>query len=165
MFRFYLEKYSVVIPGIFFFRICSFLVLYLQHYIKYKWFIFTFCSTGPPKFLHPFISDKNVPSELEYSVISFEEPHTYFRQWSDGSVFRDMQLSTRIDCKLLECRNLTKQTVAKPFGVFGQLSVSGNSMEKILDGNMVVDPVFISFGQHTIHSLHKTLQAWQQVSK
>ncbi|XP_039184818.1 vacuolar protein sorting-associated protein 13B isoform X2 [Crotalus tigris] len=116
----------------------------------------------PPKFLHPFISDKNVPSELEYSIISFEEPHTYFRQWSDGSFFRDMQLSTRIDCKLLECRNLTKQTVAKPFGIFGQLSVSGNSMEKILDGNMVVDPVFISFGQHTIHSLHKTLQAWQQ---
>ncbi|XP_026561693.1 vacuolar protein sorting-associated protein 13B isoform X1 [Pseudonaja textilis] len=116
----------------------------------------------PPKFLYPFISDKNVPSELEYSIISFEEPHTYFRQWSDGSVFRDMQLSTRIDCKLLECRNLTKQTVAKSFGIIGQLSVSGNSMEKILDGNMVVDPVFISFGQHTIHSLHKTLQAWQQ---
>uniref|UniRef100_A0A670KB47 Vacuolar protein sorting 13 homolog B n=1 Tax=Podarcis muralis TaxID=64176 RepID=A0A670KB47_PODMU len=118
--------------------------------------------TVPPKFLHPFISDKNVPSELEYLIISFKEPHIYLRQWSDGSIFKEIQFSTRIDCKLLEYRNVTMQAVVKPFGVLGQIAISGNLAEKILDGNVMVDPLFISFGQHAIHSLHKTIQAWQQ---
>ncbi|XP_061459906.1 intermembrane lipid transfer protein VPS13B isoform X5 [Rhineura floridana] len=118
--------------------------------------------TVTPKFLHPFIPDKNMPSELEYLIISFKEPHIYLRQWSDGFVFKEIQFSTRINCKLLEYRNVTMQTVVKPFGVFGQIAVSGNLVEKILDGNVMVDPIFISFGQHSIHSLYKTTQAWQQ---
>uniref|UniRef100_A0ABM5GCA8 Intermembrane lipid transfer protein VPS13B isoform X2 n=1 Tax=Pogona vitticeps TaxID=103695 RepID=A0ABM5GCA8_9SAUR len=118
--------------------------------------------TVPAKFLHPFISDKNVPSELEYSIISFKEPHIYLRQWGDGSVFKEFQFSTRIDCKLLEYRNVTMQTVMKPFRVFGQIAVSGNTVEKLLDGNVKVDPIFISFGQHTVYSFHKTFEAWQQ---
>uniref|UniRef100_A0A8D2L3K4 Vacuolar protein sorting 13 homolog B n=1 Tax=Varanus komodoensis TaxID=61221 RepID=A0A8D2L3K4_VARKO len=118
--------------------------------------------TVSPKFLHPFISDKSVPSELEYSIISFKDPHIYLRQWSDGSVFKEIQFSARIDCKLLEYRNATMQAVVKPFGIFGQVAVSGNLIEKLLDGHVMVDPIFISFGQHTVHSLHKTIQAWQQ---
>lgn len=116
-----------------------------------------------PKFLHPFISDKNVPNELEHLIISFKEPHIYLRQWSDGSVFKEIQFSTTIDCKLLEYRNVTMQAILKPFGMFGQIAVSGNSEEKLLDCNVMVDPIFVSFGQHTVHSLYKAMQAWQQV--
>ncbi|XP_066482661.1 intermembrane lipid transfer protein VPS13B isoform X2 [Tiliqua scincoides] len=118
--------------------------------------------TVPPKFLHPFISDKNVPSELEYLIISFKEPHIYLRQWSDGSVFKEIQFSTRTDCKLLEYRNVTMQAVVKPFNIFGQIAISGNLVEKLLECSVMVDPIFVSFGQHTVHSLHKTIQAWQQ---
>nr|XP_003226657.1 PREDICTED: vacuolar protein sorting-associated protein 13B isoform X1 [Anolis carolinensis] len=118
--------------------------------------------TASPKFLHPFISDKNVPSELEYSIISFKKPHIYLRQWRDGSVFKEIQFSTKIHCKLLEYRNVTMQDIVKPFGVFGQIAISGNLVERLLDGQVMVDPIFISFGQHAVHSLHKTLQAWQQ---
>ncbi|XP_042321632.1 vacuolar protein sorting-associated protein 13B isoform X3 [Sceloporus undulatus] len=118
--------------------------------------------TGTPKFLHPFTSDKNVPSELEYLIISFKKPHIYLRQWSDGSVFKEIQFSSKIDCKHLEYRNLTMQGVVKPFGVFGQVAISGNLVEKLLDANVMVDPIFISFGQHAVYSLHKTIQAWQQ---
>ncbi|XP_054840360.1 intermembrane lipid transfer protein VPS13B [Eublepharis macularius] len=118
--------------------------------------------TVTPKFLHPFISDKNVPNELEHLIISFKEPHIYLRQWSDSSVFKEIQFSTRIDCKLLEYRNVTMQTIVKPFGMFGQIAVSGNLEEKLLDCKVTVDPVFVSFGQHAVHSLHKAIQAWQQ---
>lgn len=51
----------------------------------------------------------------------------------------------------------------KPFNMFGQIAVSGNLVEKLLDCHVTVDPVFVSFGQHAVHSLHKTIQAWQQV--
>ncbi|XP_077207934.1 intermembrane lipid transfer protein VPS13B isoform X2 [Paroedura picta] len=118
--------------------------------------------TVTPKFLHPFVSDKNVPNELEHLIVSFKEPHVYLRQWSDGSVFREVQFSSTIDCKLLEYRNVTMQAIVKPFGMFGQIAVSGNSVEKSLDCTVMVDPVFVSFGQHAVHSLHKTIQAWQQ---
>ncbi|XP_047579553.1 intermembrane lipid transfer protein VPS13B isoform X4 [Lutra lutra] len=118
--------------------------------------------TAPPRYLHPFISDKNVPSELEYMIISFKEPHLYLRQWNNSPVCQEIRFSAQADCKLLECRNVTMQSVVKPFGIFGQMAVSRDAGEKLLDCSIVVDSVFVSFGQHVVHSLNTAVQAWQQ---
>ncbi|EMP39377.1 Vacuolar protein sorting-associated protein 13B [Chelonia mydas] len=118
--------------------------------------------TAPPRFLQPFTSDKNVPSELEYMIVSFKEPHTYLRQWSDESVFKEIQFSTWADCKLLECRNVTMQNIVKPFKICGQIAISSSATEKLLDCTVMVDPIFVNFGQHAVHSLNTAFQAWQQ---
>uniref|UniRef100_F6T123 Vacuolar protein sorting 13 homolog B n=1 Tax=Ornithorhynchus anatinus TaxID=9258 RepID=F6T123_ORNAN len=118
--------------------------------------------TVPPQYLQPFISDKSVPAELEYMIISFREPHVYLRQWNDGSVCQEVQLSTQADCQLLECRNVTMQSVVKPFSIYGQLAVSSGAAEKSLDGTVIVEPVFINIGQYAVHSLNTAIQAWQQ---
>ncbi|XP_071660013.1 intermembrane lipid transfer protein VPS13B isoform X8 [Patagioenas fasciata] len=118
--------------------------------------------TAPPKFLQPFLSDKNMPSELEYMIVSFDEPHVYLRQWSDESVFQEIQFSTQADCKLLECRNVTMQSVVKPFKIWGQIAVSSSSVGRLLDCTIMVDPIFINFGQYALHSLNVAIQAWQQ---
>ncbi|XP_010224543.1 PREDICTED: vacuolar protein sorting-associated protein 13B, partial [Tinamus guttatus] len=117
---------------------------------------------APPKFLQPFTSDKSLPSELEYMVISFEEPHVCLRQWSDESRFQEIQFSTQASCRLLECRNVTMQSVVKPFKIWGQLALSSSTDGRILDSTIMVDPVFIGFGQYAIHSLNTAIQAWQQ---
>ncbi|KAK2524308.1 hypothetical protein Q9966_011720 [Columba livia] len=118
--------------------------------------------TAPPKFLQPFLSDKSMPSELEYMIISFDEPHVYLRQWSDESVFQEIQFSTQANCKLLECRNVTMQSVVKPFKIWGQIAVSSSSVGRLLDCTIMVDPIFINFGQYALHSLNVAIQAWQQ---
>ncbi|XP_064248910.1 intermembrane lipid transfer protein VPS13B isoform X5 [Passer domesticus] len=118
--------------------------------------------TAPPKFLQPFLSDKNMPSELEYMIVSFDEPHVYLRQWNDESVFQEMQFSTQADCKLLECRNVTMQSVVKPFKIWGQIAVSSGTAGRLFDCTMMVDPISISFGQYALHSLNTAIQAWQQ---
>ncbi|XP_064333004.1 intermembrane lipid transfer protein VPS13B isoform X2 [Camelus dromedarius] len=118
--------------------------------------------TAPPQYLQPFISDKNVPSELEYMIISFREPHMYLRQWNNNSVCQEIQFSAQTDCKLLECRNVTMQSVVKPFSVFGQIAVSSNAVEKLVDSAIMVDSIFVNFGQHVVHSLNTAVQAWQQ---
>ncbi|XP_048143119.1 vacuolar protein sorting-associated protein 13B isoform X3 [Corvus hawaiiensis] len=118
--------------------------------------------TAPPKFLQPFLSDKNMPSELEYMIVSFEEPHVYLRQWNDESVFQEIQFSTRADCKLLECRNVTMQSVVKPFKIWGQIAISSSTAGRLLDCTIMVDPIFINFGQYALHSLNTAIQAWQQ---
>lgn len=118
--------------------------------------------TAPPRYLRPFISDKNVPSELEYMIISFKEPHLYLRQWNNSPVCQEIRFSAQADCKLLECRNVTMQSVVKPFGIFGQMAVSRDAGEKLLDCSIVVDSVFVSFGQYVVHSLNTAVQAWQQ---
>ncbi|NWU94415.1 VP13B protein, partial [Upupa epops] len=118
--------------------------------------------TAPPKFLKPFLSDKNMPSELEYMIISFDEPHVYLRQWSDESLFQEIQFSTRADCKLLECRNVTMQNVVKPFKIWGQIAISSATAGRLLDCTIMVDPIFINFGQYALHSLNTAIQAWQQ---
>ncbi|XP_059720532.1 intermembrane lipid transfer protein VPS13B isoform X5 [Haemorhous mexicanus] len=118
--------------------------------------------TAPPKFLQPFLSDKNMPSELEYMIVSFDEPHVYLRQWNDESVFQEIQFSTQADCKLLECRNVTMQSVVKPFKIWGQIAVSSSTAGRLFDCTIMVDPIFISFGQYALHSLNTAIQAWQQ---
>ncbi|XP_059346108.1 intermembrane lipid transfer protein VPS13B [Ammospiza nelsoni] len=118
--------------------------------------------TAPPKFLQPFLSDKNRPSELEYMIVSFDEPHVYLRQWNDESVFQEIQFSTQADCKLLECRNVTMQNVVKPFKIWGQIAVSSSTAGRLFDCTIMVDPIFISFGQYALHSLNTAIQAWQQ---
>ncbi|XP_066034107.1 intermembrane lipid transfer protein VPS13B isoform X3 [Chamaea fasciata] len=118
--------------------------------------------TAPPKFLQPFLSDKNMPSELEYMIVSFGEPHVYLRQWNDESVFQEIQFSTQADCKLLECRNVTMQSVVKPFKIWGQIAVSSGTAGRLFNCTIMVDPIFISFGQYALHSLNTAIQAWQQ---
>ncbi|KAM5137118.1 intermembrane lipid transfer protein VPS13B isoform 2-T3 [Callospermophilus lateralis] len=118
--------------------------------------------TASPQYLQPFISDKNVPSELEYMIVSFREPHMYFRQWNNGSICQEIQFSAQADCKLLECRNVTMQSVVKPFSIFGQIAVSSDAVGKLLDCTLTVDSIFINFGQHVVHSLNTAVQAWQQ---
>nr|XP_013797400.1 PREDICTED: vacuolar protein sorting-associated protein 13B isoform X8 [Apteryx mantelli mantelli] len=117
---------------------------------------------APPKFLQPFISDKSMPSELEYMIISFDEPHVYLRQWSDESMFQELQFSTQVNWKLLECRNVTMQSVVKPFKIWGQIAMSRSTEGRLLDSTIMVDPIFINFGQYAIHSLNTAVQAWQQ---
>ncbi|XP_064363745.1 intermembrane lipid transfer protein VPS13B isoform X4 [Dromaius novaehollandiae] len=117
---------------------------------------------APPKFLQPFVSDKSMPAELEYMIISFDEPHVYLRQWSDEAMFQEIQFSTQVDCKLLECRNVTMQSVVKPFKIWGQTAISSSTEGRLLDSTVMVDPIFIDFGQYAIHSLNTAVQAWQQ---
>ncbi|KAF2981887.1 hypothetical protein EK904_011841 [Melospiza melodia maxima] len=103
-----------------------------------------------------------MPSELEYMIVSFDEPHVYLRQWNDESVFQEIQFSTQADCKLLECRNVTMQNVVKPFKIWGQIAVSSSTAGRLFDCTIMVDPIFISFGQYALHSLNTAIQAWQQ---
>uniref|UniRef100_A0A8B9UMP2 Vacuolar protein sorting 13 homolog B n=1 Tax=Anas zonorhyncha TaxID=75864 RepID=A0A8B9UMP2_9AVES len=118
--------------------------------------------TASPKFLQPFLSDKNMPSELEYMIISFDEPHVYLRQWRDESMFQEIQFSSQADCKLLECRNVTMQSVVKPFKIWGQTAISSSTAGRLFDCTVMVDPILINFGQYAIHSLNTAIQAWQQ---
>lgn len=118
--------------------------------------------TASPQHLQPFIPDKNVPSELEYMVISFKEPNLYLRQWNGDSVCQEIRFSSQVDCKLLECRNVTMQSVVTPFSISGQMAVSSDGVQKLLDGTVIVDSVLVNFGQHAVHSLHTAMQAWQQ---
>ncbi|XP_073535716.1 intermembrane lipid transfer protein VPS13B isoform X2 [Phyllobates terribilis] len=118
--------------------------------------------TAPPKFLHPFISDKTTPGDLEYMLVKLKEPHVYMRQWSGSSVCKEIRFSTDADCQLLECRNLTMKNLVKPFHIQGQTAISLSALEKLIDCTVLVDPVFVNVGQHSVHSINTAIQAWQQ---
>jgi vacuolar protein sorting-associated protein 13B len=96
-------------------------------------------------------------------IISFREPNLHLRQWNSGPVCQEIKFSSQMDCKLLECRNVTMQTVVKPFGICGQMALSSDGVQKLLDSTVIVDSVLVNFGQHVVHSLNTAIQAWQQV--
>ncbi|XP_077126992.1 intermembrane lipid transfer protein VPS13B isoform X1 [Ranitomeya variabilis] len=118
--------------------------------------------TAPTKFLHPFISDKTTPGDLEYILVKLKEPHVYMRQWSGSSMCKEIRFSTDADCQLLECRNLTMKNLVKPFHIQGQTAISLSALEKLIDCTVLVDPVFVNIGQHSVHSINTAIQAWQQ---
>lgn len=118
--------------------------------------------TARPQYLQPFISDKNLPSELEYLIVSLKDPHGNFQQWNHSRVCQKLRFSAQMDCKLLEYRNVTMQSVILPFGVSGQVAWSGNTGEEVLDMTITVDSLFLNVGQHAVHSLNTAIQAWQQ---
>ncbi|XP_072425871.1 intermembrane lipid transfer protein VPS13B-like isoform X3 [Chiloscyllium punctatum] len=115
-----------------------------------------------PSCLQTFIPDRKLPAEQEYMIVSLKTPNVYMRQWSDGPVCRELQFSAITNCKLLEYRNLTMTSILKPLIFHGQLAISNSPMEQLIDGNVFVDPVFISAGQHAIHSLDTAVRAWRQ---
>ncbi|XP_060679860.1 intermembrane lipid transfer protein VPS13B-like isoform X2 [Hemiscyllium ocellatum] len=115
-----------------------------------------------PSCLQTFIPDRKLPAEQEYMIVSLKTPNVYMRQWSDGPICRELQFSAITNCKLLEYRNLTMTSILKPLIFHGQLAISNSPMEQLIDGNVFVDPVFISAGQHAIHSLDTAVRAWRQ---
>eukprot|EP00061_Rhincodon_typus_P008441 g31043.t1 len=95
-------------------------------------------------------------------IVSLKSPNVYMWQWSDGPVYRELQFSAIANCKLLEYRNLTMTSILKPFIFHGQVVISNSCVEQLMDGNVFVDPVFISVGQHAVHSLDIAARAWRQ---
>lgn len=75
---------------------------------------------------------------------------------------QEIRFSAQADCRLLECRNVTMQSVVKPFGLSAQIAVSNHVTAKLLDCTVMMDSVFVNFGQHVVHSLNTAIQAWQQ---
>lgn len=134
-------------------------LLVLLNYVLW----FTILFIVPPRCLQSFISDKTMPSDLEYMVVSLKEPQVYLRQWSGSTLCKELQFSSEVDCQLLECRNLTMRNLVKQFHLQGQVAISIGTLEKLIDGTVLVDPIFINFGQHSVHSINTAIQAWQQV--
>ncbi|XP_048385088.1 intermembrane lipid transfer protein VPS13B-like isoform X2 [Stegostoma tigrinum] len=115
-----------------------------------------------PSCLQAFIPDRKLPAEQEYMIVSLKSPNVYMRQWSDSPVCQELQFSAIANCKLLEYRNLTMTSIVKPFTFHGQVVMSNSCVEQLIDGNVFVDPVFISVGQHAVHSLDIAARAWRQ---
>ncbi|CAB1321357.1 unnamed protein product, partial [Coregonus sp. 'balchen'] len=125
--------------------------------------------TVPSRRLRPFLPDRKLPQEQEYLVIRAQEPRVFLRQWSGGSgkgsssrLCQELQFSTELDCRLLEYRNLTWLCLLQPFILQGQAAATRCSNNILLDGNVFIDPVYISISQYTVHTLDTALQSWQQ---
>ncbi|KAK6325959.1 hypothetical protein J4Q44_G00016030 [Coregonus suidteri] len=97
--------------------------------------------TVPSRRLRPFLPDRKLPQEQEYL---------------------ELQFSTELDCRLLEYRNLTWLCLLQPFILQGQAAATRCSNNILLDGNVFIDPVYISISQYTVHTLDTALQSWQQ---
>uniref|UniRef100_A0A8C5FWL6 Vacuolar protein sorting 13 homolog B n=1 Tax=Gadus morhua TaxID=8049 RepID=A0A8C5FWL6_GADMO len=98
--------------------------------------------TAPCRRLRPFLPDRKLPQEQEFMVVGASEPRLYLRQWnSGGRLSQEFSFSTRLDCRLLEYRNLTYLQILQPFSL---------------------QPVLLTVSQYGIHTLDTALQSWQQ---
>ncbi|XP_047455657.1 vacuolar protein sorting-associated protein 13B-like isoform X2 [Mugil cephalus] len=119
--------------------------------------------TAPSRQLHPFLPDRKLPQEQEFMVIGAREPRVFLHQWSNGPRFcQEFSFSTRLDCKLLEYRNLTHLQLLQPCVLQGQAAATCCPQSTSLDVNVFVDPVFLNVSQYAIHTVDTALHSWQQ---
>ncbi|XP_061095079.1 intermembrane lipid transfer protein VPS13B-like isoform X3 [Conger conger] len=120
--------------------------------------------TAPARRLRPFLPDRKLPQEQEYAVAGAREPRVYLRQWSSssGQLCQELHFSSELDCRLLEYRNLTLLSLVQPFILQGQAAASRCPRQRLLDGNVFIDPVFVNVSQYAIHTVDTALQAWKQ---
>ncbi|XP_028969409.2 vacuolar protein sorting-associated protein 13B isoform X3 [Esox lucius] len=135
--------------------------LYLCHHLEQL-------GTVPSRRLRPFLPDRKLPQEQEYLVLGAQEPRVYLRQWGGSSEdgcagpCRELQFSAGLDCRLLEYRNLTWLRLLQPVTLQGQVAATRCHDDTLLDGNVFIDPVFISVSQYTVHTLDTALRSWKQ---
>uniref|UniRef100_A0A3P9Q9M9 Vacuolar protein sorting 13 homolog B n=1 Tax=Poecilia reticulata TaxID=8081 RepID=A0A3P9Q9M9_POERE len=111
--------------------------------------------TVPSRKLHPFLPDRKLPQEQEFMVIGSREPQVFMRQWNNGPRHcQEMSFSTRLDCRLLEYRNLTHLQLLQSCA----LQVGSPK----LSVNVFVDPMFLNISQYAIHTVDTALLSWQQ---
>ncbi|XP_041963297.1 vacuolar protein sorting-associated protein 13B-like [Alosa sapidissima] len=121
--------------------------------------------TAPCQRLRPFLSDRKLPQEQEYMMIGVNEPRVYLRQWSGrrpSQLYQELSLSSRLECQLLEYRNLTLRPLVRPFSLRGQAAVTQGPQHRTLDGSVFVEPVFATVSQHMVHTLDTAVKGWQQ---
>uniref|UniRef100_A0A3B3X5Y6 Vacuolar protein sorting 13 homolog B n=1 Tax=Poecilia mexicana TaxID=48701 RepID=A0A3B3X5Y6_9TELE len=107
--------------------------------------------TVPSRKLHPFLPDRKLPQEQEFMVIGSREPQVFLRQWNNGPRHcQEMSFSTRLNCRLLEYRNLT------------HLQLLHCPQNSSLAVNVFVDPMFLNISQYAIHTVDTALLSWQQ---
>uniref|UniRef100_A0A3B3U6M2 Vacuolar protein sorting 13 homolog B n=1 Tax=Poecilia latipinna TaxID=48699 RepID=A0A3B3U6M2_9TELE len=111
--------------------------------------------TVPSRKLHPFLPDRKLPQEQEFMVIGSREPQVFMRQWNNGPRHcQEMSFSTRLNCRLLEYRNLTHLQLLQSCA----LQVGSPK----LSVNVFVDPMFLNISQYAIHTVDTALLSWQQ---
>lgn len=70
---------------------------------------------APSRQLHPFLPDRKLPQEQEFTGIGARQPRVFLRQWSYGPRHcQEFSFSSQLDCKLLEYRNLTHLQLLQP---------------------------------------------------
>lgn len=70
---------------------------------------------APSRQLHPFLPDRKLPQEQEFTGIGARQPRVFLRQWSYGPRHcQEFRFSSQLDCKLLEYRNLTHLQLLQP---------------------------------------------------
>ncbi|XP_027872491.1 vacuolar protein sorting-associated protein 13B isoform X1 [Xiphophorus couchianus] len=113
--------------------------------------------------LHPFLPDRKLPQEQEFMVIGSREPQVFMRQWSNGPRHcQEMSFSTRLDCRLLEYRNLTHLQLLQSCALQGQATAISCPQNSSLTVNVFVDPMFLNISQYAIHTVDTALLSWQQ---
>ncbi|XP_061177950.1 intermembrane lipid transfer protein VPS13B-like [Saccostrea echinata] len=121
--------------------------------------------SGVPSKLHPFVFDGNLPEDQMFTALTFRNSSLQVRHLVGDFRRTAVQLSGSASVQVTDYGNLTDHDVIKPFIFYGDLCLlPEDKRTQQLDCNLTVDPVFIRFGKGALHTLNRSLQAWNQVS-
>ncbi|WAR00328.1 VP13B-like protein [Mya arenaria] len=101
----------------------------------------------------------------EFAVVSFDDVLVAAHQWAGPQGKTQIQFSSEGCMDVLEYRCLTMDRVISPVEFSGTATIQTHNKVGVYDLDLTVDPLTLSVGQGTIHSLTCAAQAWKQIIK
>nr|XP_002741992.1 PREDICTED: vacuolar protein sorting-associated protein 13B-like [Saccoglossus kowalevskii] len=120
-----------------------------------------YAGTASPVKLDPYEFDGTAPVDQEFMVVTLEGPSALVNCWRGDNTRTHIQISSSLQCDLLEYRNLTMQSVIETFDMIGSLYIKPNAIGLQLS----VEPVFVKIAQSAVHTLNLAVQTLLQNNK
>ncbi|XP_033726572.1 vacuolar protein sorting-associated protein 13B-like isoform X2 [Pecten maximus] len=116
-----------------------------------------------PEKLKPFTFDESSLEDQEFAVLSTRQLTLTASVLNGPHANTCIQMNGIPEMDVIEYKTLTRQNVIKPFEMFGDITFTPDKPRPLVESNITVNPVMLSVGRGTVHTLSSTSQAWSQM--
>ncbi|XP_060068135.1 intermembrane lipid transfer protein VPS13B-like [Ylistrum balloti] len=123
----------------------------------------TYLGKDIPEKLQPFTFDESCLEEEEFAVVSSRQMTVTGSLLNGPHASTCIQMNCITELEVIEYKTLTKQGMVKPFEMFGDITFTPHLSRPLVESNVTVNPMMLSVGCGTVHTLSKAAQAWSQM--
>lgn len=123
----------------------------------------TYLATDVPEKLQPFRFDGSSLEDQEFAVMSMRQLTVTTSILTGPHATTCVQMNGLPDMDVIEYKTLLRQSLVKPFEMFGDITFTPQKTRLQIESNLTINPMMLSVGKGTIHTLSSAAQTWSQV--
>ncbi|XP_021340495.1 vacuolar protein sorting-associated protein 13B-like, partial [Mizuhopecten yessoensis] len=123
----------------------------------------TYLGKEVPEKLQPFMFDRSCVEDQEFAVLSARQMTVTASVLNGPHASTCIQMNGSPELEVIEYKTLTRQRVVRPFEMYADITYTPGTVSPLVESNVTVDPMMLSVGRGTVHTLSSASQAWSQI--